>query len=69
MVWFYLKKIDDLKTKYHTESVVICGDFNTVLDNTLDIVSGGNHEIRCTEAFSKFLLSCSLVDLEHQMVH
>ena len=41
---------------------MICGDFNTVLDNTLDIISGARHEVRCTEAFSKFVSNDYLID-------
>ena len=42
--------------------VVLCGDFNCVLDNKLDIISGEPHNIRNIENFKDFVINHDLSD-------
>ena len=37
----------------HPTNVIVCGDFNMVLDNTLDIISGDLHNKEDVDAFNK----------------
>ena len=36
------------------ESILICGDFNCVLDNTIDIISGDKHNSELVKSFNDF---------------
>ena len=44
------------------DNVCVCGDFNTVLDNNLDIVSGEKHSPNVVLAFNDFFNICNLID-------
>ena len=42
--------------------LIICGDFNVVLDNKLDIISGNEHKLKDVKLFQRFLNSHELCD-------
>ena len=42
--------------------IILCGDFNCVLDNELDIISGNGHRVRDVEDFQDVIVSNSLND-------
>ena len=49
-------------TKTKTNNVVIGGDFNMVLDNDLDIVDEGKHDVKEVSDFNKWVSRHSLID-------
>ena len=56
---------NDLKTyisKITNENIIVCGDFNCVLNNTLDIVSGGKHNDTDVALFQRTIEELSLID-------
>ena len=42
---------------------IVCGDFNCVLDNELDIISGDQHNTRDVNKFNDFVLKSELNDV------
>ena len=50
--------INTLNTVYQT----VCGDFNCVLDNELDIISGDQHNARDVNQLNDFVLKSELND-------
>ena len=42
---------------------IVCGDFNCVLDNDLDIISGDQHNARDVNKFNDFVLKSELNDV------
>ena len=44
------------------DNVIVCGDFNTVLHNDLDIISGDKHNVAVIESFHSFTDACQLSD-------
>ena len=53
------QEIDKLENKKY----ILNGDFNTVVDNELDIISGGKHDIKDVELFKTFRENNDLIDL------
>ena len=49
--------------KFNNTSVFVCGDFNTVLNNSMDIISGAPHELEEVNLFNSFLKSFNLYDI------
>ena len=45
------------------QMVVVLGDFNCVLNNKLDILSGNPHDIKTVKAFNLFINDCDLIDI------
>lgn len=45
------------------EQKVVCGDFNAVMDNDLDIISGEKHSKPLVELFNNFVNECELTDV------
>ena len=43
-------------------NLIVCGDFNTVLNNDLDIIKGGNHPNKDIDLFNKLLHNTKLYD-------
>ena len=43
--------------------VVVLGDFNCVMDNNLDILSGSKHNFNTVQAFNKLVNEIDLVDI------
>ena len=46
----------------HPENLIICGDFNIVVDNCLDIISGEKHQASEVKMLNDFVHNCDLVD-------
>lgn len=46
-----------------TDDIIMCGDFNCVLDNKLDIISGVNHSENAVLAFNDLINNCNLYDV------
>ena len=51
-----------LLDKVNNDNLVICGDFNMVYDNSLDIVSGEPHDKNIVSKFIKWIDTHSLID-------
>ena len=58
----YLTELSSLLDVLDTERIIICGDFNSVLDNELDIISGEKHSCRKVENFNNFIHSNDVYD-------
>lgn len=55
---------DLIKNKLFTESnLIVCGDFNCVLDNELDVISGGSHNENDVKLFQTMEKELNLTDL------
>ena len=67
------EKLDFINKLYSTtqsitsEHFLLCGDFNIVLNNDLDIISGKPHDMETVEKFKNWTLSCELVDTWRQL--
>lgn len=49
--------------KENSNNEIICGDFNCVLDNNLDIISGRKHNAKDVELFNKTVIDSNLNDV------
>ena len=58
---FLLETANILNNIEH-DKLIVCGDFNTVMNNDIDIISGEKHPITTVESFRKFADSCNLSD-------
>ena len=59
----YLRKLTNVLPKYISGSnVLICGDFNCVIDNDVDIISGNPHPRKEVEYFNEFKSTLDLAD-------
>ena len=47
---------------YNFTNTLVCGDFNTVLNNSTDIISGAPHDLEEVNIFNSLLKSCDLYD-------
>ena len=67
------EKLDFINTLYSTfqsfssENCIYCGDFNIVLDNNIDIVSGNPHDLETVEKFKNWSINCDLIDTWRQL--
>ena len=60
----FFKDLGNFLNKLNPEyRVFICGDFNTVLNNKLDIISGENHDMRDINYFKTFIDKFDLHDI------
>lgn len=59
----FFQQLQTYIKKYSGNNLILCGDFNCVLDNDLDIISGGRHNEKDIELFQKTLNETSLNDL------
>ena len=48
-----------------TYNILVAGDFNVVLDNKLDIIAGGEHNVQYVKRFNEFLCKADLYDAWH----
>ena len=44
-------------------NLIFAGDFNSIMDNTLDIISGENHAEKEIRAFNNWVNYCELIDI------
>ena len=54
--------IDGITKEHGVDNLILCGDFNMVLDNELDIIAGDKHDLQCINAFNDFLALNELTD-------
>ena len=59
----FYKEITEVMEQYIDEEFLICGDFNCVLNNEIDIISGKPHEEVEVREFNKILEKLELCDL------
>ena len=59
----FIKNLVVLNTFNEQDHILIVGDFNTVLDNKLDIVSGLPHNVKTVEKFNNVVNELLLVDI------
>lgn len=59
---FYQKVVSIIKDS-RLSNVILCGDFNCVLDNELDIVSGERHAERAVSQLNEMFIACDLFDV------
>ena len=60
----FLKELEHfIRDKNDVDNWVVTGDFNNVLDNDIDIVSGLPHDISTVRAFQDLVSSCELFDV------
>lgn len=59
----YFEKIIPTLNKYTEEKLIILGDFNSVLNNNLDIISGRPHNVKEVNKFNELLKKLGLIDL------
>ena len=58
----FLSETADILNNIEYDKLIVCGDFNTVMDNNMDIISGEKHRNNTVESFRKFAKSCNLLD-------
>ena len=59
----FLKELNLIIKSNALEHTLICGDFNTVLDNNWDIISGERYDSRIINEFNNLLNECDLYDV------
>ena len=65
--FIFFDQLQTIVTDSRYEHIAICGDFNAVLNNTRDIVSGETCDKRIVERFNAFLCHCDLYDTWRMM--
>ena len=58
-----LLKYIDTYSNMDFYNIIVCGDFNTVLSNALDIISGAPHDNEEVNTFNSFIKTCNLYDV------
>lgn len=53
----------DLLSNFNFQNTILCGDFNIVMSNDLDVISGDHHNLREINNVEKFILDHNLVDV------
>ena len=59
----FFSSIQTLVTNDNSDRKIICGDYNAVLDNQLDIISGRKHSDALVESFNDLVDECELYDV------
>ena len=59
----FFSQLNDLVSACTSPLKVICGDFNAVLDNQLDVISGEKHSTTLVNLFNAFIDGCDLTDV------
>ena len=59
----FQKILSDHVNDFLLQSIVVLGDFNCVLNNKLDILSGSNHNINSVKAFNLMVNENDLIDI------
>ena len=58
----FFEKLTDVINSLHVDHVVMAGDFNCVLDNDMDIISGEKHADNTVSTFNAVLNECDFHD-------
>ena len=56
-------KLKQAVSRSEAETKIVCGDFNAVLSNELDIISGNPNNSSLVDAFNDFMNECDLCDV------
>ena len=59
----FVQQLSQYMSKLSSENIVLCGDFNCVLDNRFDIISGEDHCTREVERLQQFSKQFQLSDV------
>ena len=59
----FIAKTNNIVNDLTTELKIICGDFNTVLSNEKDVISGELHSQSLVDAFNDFVIDSELNDI------
>ena len=63
----FINKLYSTFQSVSADHLVFCGDFNIVLDNNIDIVSGNPHDSETVQSFKNWTLNCDLTDTWRQL--
>ena len=58
----FFQELTNVMQNLHFDDIVLCGDFNCVLNNDSDIISGENHAQGTVTKFNDVLNECNLFD-------
>lgn len=58
----FITNLIDTVNDLDCEEKVVCGDFNAVMNNRLDIISGDKHHEALVNSFNDFVEKCDLID-------
>jgi exonuclease III len=58
----FFTEITDTLSNIEHDQIIVCGDFNAVLNNDLDIISGEKHADKTVQLFNNFVDNCGLSD-------
>jgi hypothetical protein len=58
----FILNLTEVVNELECEEKVICGDFNAVMSNDLDIISGEKHSTALVQLFNNFVDECDLTD-------
>ena len=61
----YLEQLNNVCTEYNSDTckLILLGDFNVILNNSLDNIAGKPHESKIVEKFNNFVSNNNLLDL------
>ena len=65
----FFDQLETVVKGIQNDNVCICGDFNAVLNNDADVISGEFCDKRIVECFNSFLSNCDLMDTWRMMNH
>ena len=63
----FINKLYSMVQSVSAEHCIFCGDFNIVLDNNLDIISGNPHDVETVKQFKNWSMNCDLTDTWRQI--
>ena len=58
----FINKLFYIFSLFNSDNIIVAGDFNLVINNSLDIISGVPHNRQHVQLFNNFINSSSLVD-------
>ena len=58
----FLEDLKEIINARALNNLIVCGDFNMIYDNEIDIIAGAPHSKRKAESFSNFLKLSELQD-------
>ena len=59
----FINKLYSIRPVLSADHSIICGDFNIVHNNELDIIAGEKHDTALTKKFSEWTLNCQMADV------
>ena len=63
LFFFFFLELTNVIQNQHFDDLVLCGDFNCVVNNDSDIISGENHARGTVTKFNDVLNECNLFDI------